>query len=122
MASEPSPHDNDDIALPVGDRNVAFDNAYKSFYESLDEKNQMSFAPCASAEDLTDGLEKLSSLARLYQKKSFLLRISAFAESLQPYLNIVDIMIQSNPQYTALVWGALRFIFQVRIQRSQNFN
>jgi hypothetical protein len=122
MASEASPHDNDDTALPVGERNVAFDNAYKSFYESLEEKNQMSFAPCASAQDLRDGLKRLSSLAKLHQKKSFLLRISAFTENLQPYLNIVDVMIQSNPQYTALVWGALRFVFQVSLMRLQNLN
>jgi hypothetical protein len=81
----------------------------------------MLFAPCASSEDLLDGLRKLSSLAKHRNKESFLSRISDFAASLQPYLNIVDIMVSSNPQYTALVWGALRFVFQVSIPQKLRF-
>jgi hypothetical protein len=106
---------------PPTERNAAFDNAYKSFYECLPDKDQMLFAPCASSEDLLDGLRRLSCLAKHHNKKSFLLRISDFAASLQPYLNIVDIMVSSNPQYTALVWGALRFIFQVSIPQKLRF-
>jgi hypothetical protein len=93
--------------------NPAFDRAFKAFYESLPENDQMLFSPCPSATDLLDGLKKLSSIAKHKQKSSFLLRISKFAEALQPYLNVVDIMVQSHPQYACLVWGALRLIFQV---------
>jgi hypothetical protein len=112
MAS-PATHRN--AALSSPERNLAFDNAYQSFYDSLPDHDQMLFAPCASAQDLEIGLAKLKSLARHHQKQNFLSRISQFAKALQPYLNVVDIMVSSNPQYTALVWGGLRFILQVRI-------
>ncbi|KAN0098880.1 hypothetical protein V8E51_014543 [Hyaloscypha variabilis] len=100
-------------ALPPVVRNLSFEKAYKSFYDSLPEMDQMSFAPCASGEDLLAGMGKLSSLAKHHEKKLFVSRISDFTATLQPYLNIVDIMVSSSPQYTALVWGALRFVFQI---------
>lgn len=117
MTTGTSSNHNCNVEFSRAVTNLAFDNAYKSFYKSLPEKDQVLFAPCASAEDLTKGLEKLSCLAKLRQKRSgFLSRIAEFAKALQPYLNIVDILVSSNPQYTALVWGSLRLILQVNVQ------
>jgi hypothetical protein len=48
-------------ASSSAERNLAFDNAYQSFYDSLPNHGQMSFAPCASAQDLENGLAKLKA-------------------------------------------------------------
>lgn len=98
------------------EQSIAFRNAYQSFYNSLPEQDQMLFAPCASASDLNASMEKLKSLARNQKRKSILSRIAGITEAFQPYLNIVDIMVSSNPHYTAIVWGSLRLILQVRLQ------
>jgi hypothetical protein len=39
--------------------------------------------------------------------------VKAFRDTLQPYFQIIDIFVSSNPQYAAIVWGAVRLIFQV---------
>lgn len=33
------------------------------------------------------------------------------------YSQVVDTLVSSHPEYAALVWGALRFLFQVSLQR-----
>lgn len=100
---------------------TAFNNAYQSFYDSLPEKDQMLFAPCASVDDIIQGLKKLSTLAKNKKKASILERISSFAGQLEPYFKVVDIMVQSNPKYVALVWGALRLIFQVSFLKTRQY-
>lgn len=36
------------------------------------------------------------------------------ADTLGPYFEVVNIYVQSHPEYAALVWGTLRFILLVR--------
>lgn len=40
-----------------------------------------------------------------------------FLRGLEKYLIIGDIMVQHSPEYTALAWGTVRFIFQVQVLR-----
>jgi hypothetical protein len=90
----------------------SFIKAYAAFYDSLSENDQALFAPCATVDDLLTGLKRLSSLTKRKRQPVFMDRIYNFAMSLEPYFKVVDLMIQSNPKYIALVWGALRLIFQ----------
>ncbi|KAF9630468.1 hypothetical protein BFW01_g1030 [Lasiodiplodia theobromae] len=61
-------------------------------------------------------MRKLEEVAKKRRKRGssrFLDRIARLSDRLQPFFGVVDIMIQSNPEYTALAWGALRFILQL---------
>lgn len=93
-----------------------FDEARDSFIASLPKKERMLFAPCSSAEDLLDGIKKLHIIRKQSQNwkiSACLKRIRAFSDALTPYFEVVTIFVSSNPQYTALLWGALRLILQV---------
>jgi hypothetical protein len=46
-----------------------------------------------------------SKLARLCK------RIDEFASAWSPFFDIVGIFIQSNPEFSALAWGAIRLVF-----------
>ncbi|XXG95139.1 hypothetical protein Hte_001399 [Hypoxylon texense] len=40
-------------------------------------------------------------------------RISSLASCLRPYFQVIDIFVSSHPEFAALVWGALRLVFQL---------
>jgi hypothetical protein len=93
-----------------------FAAARDRFLDSLEDDERMLFSPCASAEDLLGGLKKLNIIAKKLQtqRSSGLLdQVKKFSDRLKPFFEIVDIFISSNPQYTALVWGALRLVLKV---------
>ena len=94
--------------------NEAFDIAYQQFRDSLPEVERSLYAPCATAEDLLDGLAKLRVLSAMKQqhKKRVIRTIKPFSERLQPYFDTVTIFAQSN-QYACIAWGALRLVLQV---------
>lgn len=52
-----------------------------------------------------------SRLKRLFDK------LSDFSIRLSPYFDVVNILVSSHPEYSALVWGSIRFLFQVSIHR-----
>jgi len=106
--------DNPTTASAASSRNATFDSAYKSFYESLPEKDRLLFAPCATAQDLQEGLKKLANLTKKKRQETFAQSLVKIIGAIEPYLNIVDVMVQSNPTYAALIWGSLRFVLQVR--------
>ncbi|OCL05745.1 hypothetical protein AOQ84DRAFT_322474, partial [Glonium stellatum] len=63
----------------------------------------------------------LASVRKVYEThslqrprlKRFFQKLGNLAGRLTPYFEVVNIFVQSNPQYASLVWGTLRFIFQL---------
>jgi hypothetical protein len=94
----------------------AFDDALERFLETLSTDERMLYSPCSSADELLEGLRKLDVISKRSQKRvggRLTKGIKKLNDCLQPYFEVVGIFIQSNPQYTALVWGALRLVLQV---------
>lgn len=46
-------------------------------------------------------------------------RISNLAKCLQPYFEVIGLVVSSHPEFSAIVWGALRLVFQVSLQEYQ---
>jgi hypothetical protein len=95
---------------------TAFTKAYNSFYGSLSVEEKILFAPCASSEDLIQALKKVDGLGKRRQATRFsrvTKAIEKVKKSLDPFLSVVNIMVQSNPEYASLVWGGFRFILEV---------
>lgn len=104
-----------DPRLSSGD-NPAFDDAIQRFLDTLSEEERGRYSPCASTDDLLDGLKKLGVVAKQRSARRstrFLAGVKAFNDRLQPYFEVTGIFIQSNPTYAAIVWGALRLVLQV---------
>lgn len=61
----------------------------------------------------------LGYLSELYTERGFarhVPRLKSVLETVAPFNRIVSIMIQSNPQIAALVWGCVQVVFQVGTQ------
>lgn len=63
-------------------------------------------------------LDKFKQLVKDSQSRSVKTRramtlTAKLADKLGPYFEVVNIFVQSHPEYAALVWGTLRFILLV---------
>ena len=45
-------------------------------------------------------------------------RISNISERWQPYFDTLNILMSAHPEYCAFFWGAIRFVFLVRLRDS----
>ncbi|KAL2822752.1 hypothetical protein BDW59DRAFT_149096 [Aspergillus cavernicola] len=106
-------------ATTVGIPNLeaVFQEAYRLFRESLPENvraqlqeydtvDAMTLAIEAQIQTTTDRLHK----TRLHR---CLDRFNSLGRLVNPYFQIVDIFVQTNPQYIGLFWGSLRLLFKL---------
>ena len=101
-----------------------FDEARDTFIASLSKRERILFAPCSSADDLLDGIKKLHVIQKQSHNRKIsvcLKRIRGFSDALKPYFEVLTILVSSNPQYAALIWGALRLTLQVSILERRIF-
>jgi hypothetical protein len=99
--------------------NAAFHEARDSFLETVPEGERSQFESCS---DLSTLLEQLRSQLRGFQNKGnglarstdqFLDKVHKFGCKVEPYFDVIGILISSNPQYSAIFWGALRLVLKV---------
>jgi hypothetical protein len=91
-----------------------FEEARDAFLSSLSTQDRSLYSPCASAADLAEAIKKLDAIAhRKLPLENAIKMIEKFSSHIEPYFKVADIFVSSNPEYTALVWGALRLVLQV---------
>jgi hypothetical protein len=92
---------------------IVFREARDRFLNSLAEKDRSRFSECSVDQLLSDieGFEKFAQNKRKWITP--LKRIKDFSDKLQPYFEICSIVLQSHPEWSAIVWGAFRLILQV---------
>ena len=102
------------VPLPATDPQKLFSDARDSFLESLSEEERSLYSKCTSADDILQELRTFAAFKQNHRRwsKPFN-QLKTFAERLEPYFEIVSICIQSNPQWTAIAWGAIRLTLQV---------
>src|SRR5436305_7970561 len=89
--------------------NDIFKEAYEQFLASLSPNERPLFKQCLSANDLVAEVKTLEAIEKNHiHGQWFLARVKAFSDRLQPYFEVINIVIQSHPECAALVWGALR--------------
>jgi hypothetical protein len=75
------------------------------------------FAKCSSADEL---LISAGTLAEAFQGKgiadSALKTLGSFAKRLQPFFDVIGIVVQTHPEIAGFFWGATRLALQVHIQ------
>lgn len=52
--------------------------------------------------------------------KNFVSCWKTTSETVMQYEKAIETLVSSNPQYTALVWGSIKFLFMVRFYRKGN--
>jgi hypothetical protein len=91
-----------------------FEAARDRFLGSLCPEDRLLYSPCASAEDFREAVKKLEATATRVGRRGKPMRcVYTLSKRLEPYFEVVNIFIQSNPQYSALFWGAFRLVLQV---------
>jgi hypothetical protein len=97
----------------MGDRFAA---ARIKFLDSLPDGERASFSTCSSRRELLSEIESLKTAG--YQRNKSITKvfskIDGFSKSLECYFKVIEIVISSNPEYSAIVWGTLRLFLQVR--------
>jgi hypothetical protein len=119
-----APHGQQDMSGPgrsaTKDEVKVFCEARDKFLDSLSENERSRFSKCSSGEDLLAEVKAVGAFKTGHRKweRSFQC-IAKFTKQLQPYFQILEIMIQSNPEWTAIAWGAFRFVLLVRLVACQ---
>ena len=87
---------------------------HATFLSSLSSAEAARFKTCSSVGELLQSSRTLEAIAKdRIRGQGFFARIKAFADSLAPYFPAINVLVSSNPQYAALVWGSLRLILQM---------
>jgi len=92
----------------------AFAQAKDEFLQKLPDHERQCFAVCSSAADLRKEMQTVLTHAAEFQHRQttsrVLQRIQALSDRLEPYFAVVSIVVSSNPEYAAIVWGAIRLV------------
>ncbi|KAI1390138.1 uncharacterized protein F4822DRAFT_428480 [Hypoxylon trugodes] len=103
-------------------RKSLFESARDNFLGSLSETDKLLFSPCATSTDFLDGLQKLEKTTEHFGRVGKKIRyVRSFTEHLKPYFEVVNIFIQSNPEFSAIFWGAFRLVLQLSSNLSSFF-
>ncbi|KAH7391025.1 hypothetical protein DE146DRAFT_634868 [Phaeosphaeria sp. MPI-PUGE-AT-0046c] len=104
------------LANPTTDPNVAeaFGRAKKNFLDTLTSQERAQFASCESAAHLLSDFEKRARNLEPRRALPSMRRIRNFGDRLGPYFKVIEIVCQSNPEWTCIAWGAFRLVLQVR--------
>jgi hypothetical protein len=94
---------------------AAYENA-KSIFETelrADEKKKFFLQGNSNLEDVRKTLA--TAKAHYDTKKTSKARkwLGIFSSKVMFYDSVLDVLVQQNPQYVALAWGAMRFLFEV---------
>jgi len=92
-----------------------FAQARDQFLHNLpDDAREVFAAGCSSASALRKEMQTLlansSHFHQAHRASKLLQRIQGLSDRLEPYFAIVSIVVSSNPEYAAIVWGALRLL------------
>ncbi|KAJ9303293.1 hypothetical protein DTO271G3_667 [Paecilomyces variotii] len=94
-----------------------FQEAFSLFVGSLSEDEQKNLQIYQSAEAMTiairNQVEKESNHYRKRKLGKCMDAFQEFGQNVKQYFAVVDIFVQTNPQYAGLIWGALRLLFQI---------
>ncbi|KAH7155898.1 hypothetical protein EDB81DRAFT_376066 [Dactylonectria macrodidyma] len=102
-------------AIPDGAQTTEiFEAAQDRFLGSLQPEDHRFYSPCASSTDFLDALKKLECVAKGSSRRAKNLRcLHSLTKHLQPFFNVVNIFIQSNPDVSALFWGSFRLVLHL---------
>jgi uncharacterized FlgJ-related protein len=91
-----------------------FREAQAQFLSSLSGREQSYFSTCDTVQKLIADVKSFGAFQKDHRKWSRCQqRIEAFSDQLQPYFEILNIVVQSQPQWTGIAWGAFRLVLQV---------
>jgi hypothetical protein len=99
------------------DPSAVFEKAMAAFRDSVPADKKSQLVQCANSEALILNIETTAYSFKNKTKVSRLMAccniIKRFAQAWEPFFEVTSILVSSNPEYAALAWGAIRFVFVV---------
>ncbi|OQV09527.1 hypothetical protein CLAIMM_13640 [Cladophialophora immunda] len=94
---------------------ATFGDTCEAFIQELDDKERAEILRFTSAEDMLQSINQLSETHFLHRSRftACAKRIRRFSDKFGPYFEVINIFVQTNPEYSGLVWGILRLVFQL---------
>jgi hypothetical protein len=92
-----------------------FREARDNFLASLSAEERVHFPTCTSANNLINNIKAPDAFKKNHNRwMKTLKRFKDFGDQLQPYFEVMNIALQSHPEWTAIAFGAFRLVIQVR--------
>lgn len=104
---------------PYEPARTAFEHGVKIFGEKLtqDPEKKRFAQELLKSCTLNDVLDMVNDAKRRSEEKHKNSRVHSylvsFSERLLHYGNVVDVLVSHHPEYVALAWGAMKFVFGV---------
>lgn len=91
-----------------------FEQARDQFLGQISAGERAQFTKIESANDFLKGIKDLEKFAKNRGKwRKIFEAVKSCSEKIEPYFEIISILVSSHPEYAAIVWGAFRLVLQV---------
>ncbi|KAJ2991441.1 hypothetical protein NUW58_g2512 [Xylaria curta] len=91
-----------------------FDSARNAFLSSLSPDERLLYAPCASTEELSKSVQKFHVVLKAKNRGTAIIDLLAkLHDAFEPYFKVVNIFVSSNPDPSAIIWGAIQLVLQL---------
>lgn len=98
-----------------------FQEARHQFLDSISTEERAHFPSCTSASDLIKHFSAPDAFKKNHKRwTKTLTRFRNFGEKLEPYFEVMKIVLQSHPQWTAIAFGAFRLVLVVKCDVTSN--
>jgi hypothetical protein len=93
-----------------------FVTAAQRFYDELSEEDRAVFQTLDKAEDMVTSIEQ--HIVQLNSHRTSRLldackKVDHFRKSMEPFFEVVNIFVSTQPEWAGIAWGAVRLVFQV---------
>ncbi|KAK6334656.1 hypothetical protein TWF718_010104 [Orbilia javanica] len=98
-----------------------FQDALRKFTDSLSPADRQSLPANPNLKDIVNFVSDANKLSSKRKSREYGERIQPFLNALHQFTGTIDVMIQSNPEITSLVWGSVKFFMTIVIAHNSYF-
>ena len=91
-----------------------FTEVRDSFLRGLSPEHRLRVLSCTSSASLLEGVRDLDIIRKNRERgNKYLSGLKKLSENLTPYFRVIDLFVNSNPEYASLAWGGINLVLQV---------
>ena len=99
------------------EEDTIFRHARDDFLQHLPSDDKAAFIKIHSSTELLDDFNRFQGFVKDHSRWTKVFSaVKDCSDRLQPYFDVVGIVTQSHPEWTAIAWGAFRLVLQVWLQ------
>lgn len=97
------------------DADAIFATTFQGFHDALPDDQKKLFVSYPNAQSMIEAVETQVKSHPIHDTRltACMTRLNAFVQRVAPFCDVINILVQTHPEYAGLVWGAIRLIFLV---------